>query len=66
MGEDCLLLVCLAPDLQPEDMELIAGYTPAKAVIANDSFAGDTAAANACYILRDKCVELKLAVRHTL
>ncbi len=60
VGEDCLLLVCLAPDLQPEDMELIADYAPAKAVIASDSFADDTATANAYYILRDKGVELKL------
>ncbi len=60
VGEDCLLLVCLAPDLQPEDMELIADYAPAKAVIASDSFADDTATANAYYILRDRGVELKL------
>ncbi len=61
LGEDCLLLVCLAPDLQPEDMELIAAdYATAKAVIASDSFADDTATANAYYILRDKSVELKL------
>jgi len=60
VGEDCLLLVCLAPNLQPEDMELIADYAPAKAVIASDSFADDTATANAYYILRDKGVELKL------
>lgn len=60
VGEDCLLLVCLAPDVQPEDVEQMAEYIPAKAIISRDSFAGDTAMANAYYILRDRGVELKL------
>ncbi len=60
VGEDCLLLVCLEPDLQSEDMELIADYVPAKAVIASDSFSDDTATVNAYYILRDRGVDLKL------
>ena len=60
VGEDCLLLVCLAPDIQPEDVELMAEYAPAKAVISRDSFADDTAMSNAFYILRDRGVELKL------
>ena len=60
VGEDCLLLVCLAPDIQPEDVEQMAEYAPAKAVISRDGFADDTAMANAYYILRDRGVELKL------
>ena len=60
VGEDCLLLVCLAPDVQPEDVEQMAEYAPAKAIISRDSFADDTAMANAYYILRDRGVELKL------
>ena len=60
VGEDCLLLVCLAPDVRPEDVERMAEYAPAKAVISRDSFADDTAMANAYYILRDRGVELKL------
>ncbi len=60
VGEDCLLLVCLAPDVQPEDVEQMAEYAPAKAVISRDSFADDTAMANAWYILRDRGVDLKL------
>ena len=60
VGEDCLLLVCLAPDVRPEDVEQMAGYAPAKAIISRDSFANDTAMANAYYILRDRGVELKL------
>lgn len=60
VGEDCLLLVCLAPDVQPEDVERMAEYAPAKAIISRDSFADDTAMANAYYILRDRGVELKL------
>lgn len=60
VGEDCLLLVCLAPDVRPEDVEQMAEYAPAKAIISRDSFADDTAMANAYYILRDRGVELKL------
>ena len=60
VGEDCLLLVCLIPDIQPEDVEQMAEYAPAKAVISRDSFADDTAMANAWYILRDRGVDLKL------
>ena len=60
VGEDCLLLVCLAPDVQPGDVEQMAEYAPAKAVISRDSFADDTAMANAWYILRDRGVDLKL------
>ena len=60
VGEDCLLLVCLTPDIQPEDVEQMAEYAPAKAVISRDSFADDTAMANAWYILRDRGVNLKL------
>ena len=59
VGEDCLLLVCLTPDIQPEDMEQMAEYAP-KAVISRDSFTDDTAMANAWYILRDRGVDLKL------
>lgn len=60
VGEDCLLLVYLTPDIQPEDVEQMAEYAPAKAVISRDSFADDTAMANAWYILRDRGVDLKL------
>ena len=60
VGEDCLLLVCLALDIQPGDVEQMAAYAPAKAVISRDSFADDTAMANAWYILRDRGVDLKL------
>lgn len=60
VGKDCLLLVCLAEDVQPEDVETMAEYAPAKVVIARDSFADDTAMSNAHYILRDRGIELKL------
>ena len=53
VGDDCLLLVCLAEDVQPEDIEQMAEYAPAKNNISRDSFADDTAMANAYYILRD-------------
>ncbi len=60
VGDDCLLLVCLATDVAPEDVEAMAEYAPAKVVISRDSFADDTAMANAYYILRDRGIELKL------
>ncbi len=60
IGDDCLLLICLAEDVQPEDVEAMAEYAPAKVIIAHDSFADDTAMANAHYILRDRGIELKL------
>lgn len=60
VGKDCLLLICLAEDVQPEDVETMAEYAPAKVVIARDSFADDTAMSNAHYILRDRGIELKL------
>ena len=60
VGDDCLLLVCLAADITPEDVEAMAEYVPAKVIISRDSFADDTAMANAYYILRDRGIELKL------
>lgn len=60
IGEDSLLLICLAPDVQPEDVEQMAEYAPAKLIISRESFVDDTAMANAHYILKDYGVELKL------
>ena len=59
-GLEAILLVCLAPDVTPEDVEALANYAPGKIVIARDSFADDTAMANAYYILRDRKIDLKL------
>ena len=60
VGDDCLLLVCLAENVQPEDVEQMTEYAPAKIIVSRDSFADDTAMANAYYILRDHGIELKL------
>ena len=60
VGNDCLLLVCLAEDVRPEDVEQMTEYAPAKIIISRDSFRDDTAMANAYYILRDHGIELKL------
>ncbi len=60
VGSDCLLLICLAENVRPEDVEAMAEYAPAKVIIARDSFSDDTAMANAHYILRDRGIELKL------
>ena len=60
IGDDCLLLICLAPDVQPEDVEQMAEYAPAKLIISRESFVDDTAMANTHYILKDHGMELKL------
>lgn len=60
IGDNCLLLICLAPDVQPEDVEQMAEYAPAKLIVSRESFVDDTAMANAHYILKDHGVELKL------
>ena len=60
VGDDYLLLVCLAEDVRPEDVEQMTEYAPAKIIIGRDSFNDDTAMANAYYILRDHGIELKL------
>ena len=57
---DSLLLACLASDVAPEDVEAMVNFAPAKVIISRDSFANDTAMANAHYILRDRGIELKL------
>lgn len=60
IGDDCLLLICLAEDVQPEDVEQMAEYAPAKLIISRESFVDDTAMANTHYILKDHGMELKL------
>ena len=60
VGDDCLLLICLVENVQPEDVEQMTEYAPAKIIISRDSFPDDTAMANAYYILRDHGIELKL------
>lgn len=59
-GLQSMLLVCLAQNVTPEDVEAMADYTPGKIVMARESFHDDTAMANAYYILRDRQIELKL------
>ena len=60
VGDDCLLMICLAHEIKPEDVEAMADYAPAKIVISRESFADDSAMANAYYILKDREIELKL------
>lgn len=60
VGEDCLLLICLAEFVEPEDVQAMADYAPAKMIMSRDCFTTDTTMANAHYILRDRQIELKL------
>ena len=61
VGDDCLLLICLAENITPEMIEEMCDYAPAKLVIGKDCFDDDaTAMANAHYICQDKDIELKL------
>ncbi|MEG0693932.1 MAG: site-specific DNA-methyltransferase, partial [Oscillospiraceae bacterium] len=57
---DLLLLICFAENLTADDITAMAEYAPAKMILAEQSFADDTALSNAHYILRDKQIELKL------
>lgn len=57
---DLLLLICFAENLTAEDIEAMAEYAPAKMILAEQSFADDSALSNAHYILRDEGIELKL------
>ena len=59
VGEDSLLLVCLAPALDVETLEQLADHAPAKMILAETSFADDSAMSNAYYTLRDKGIEFK-------
>ena len=60
IGDDCMLLVCLAEDLPPEVIEELCDYAPAKLIIGKNCLADATAMANAHYICQDKSIELKL------
>jgi len=60
IGEDAMLLVCLAEGISSEDVEALADYAPAKIILAKSSLADDTAMSNAYYILKDRGIELKL------
>ncbi|NMP37836.1 MAG: hypothetical protein GX051_06890 [Clostridiales bacterium] len=60
VGEDCLLLICLAENITTENIEAMADYAPAKIILAESALADDTAMSNAHYILRDRRIELKL------
>ena len=57
---DLLLLICFPENLTAEDIEAMAEYAPAKMILAEQSFADDSALSNAHYILKDKGIELKL------
>lgn len=60
VGDDCLLLICLAECITSENIEHMADYAPAKIILAEGSLVDDTAMSNAHYILRDRGIELKL------
>ena len=60
IGEDCMLLICLARHITPEDVTDMCGYAPAKLVMADFCFDDTTAMANANYILKRHHVPLKL------
>lgn len=60
VGDDCLLLICLAENITTENIEAMADYAPAKIILAESALADDTAMSNAHYILRDRRIELKL------
>ena len=60
VGGDCWRLSCMSEFVEPEDVQAMADYAPAKMIMSRDCFTSDTAMANAHYILRDRQIELKL------
>ena len=60
IGDDCMLLVCLAESLTPEMIEELCGYAPAKLILGKNCLEDATAMANAHYICQDRGIEIKL------
>ena len=60
IGEDCMLLICLARNITPEEVTEMCDYAPAKIVMADFCFEDTTAMANANYIMQRHNVPLKL------
>lgn len=60
IGDDCMLLVCLAEGVTSENIEELATYAPAKMILGKNTLKNATAMANAYYILKDRFIELKL------
>lgn len=60
IGDDCLLLICLAENITPEMVDEMCDYAPAKLVLGKSSFNDATSMSNAHYICQDKDIELKL------
>lgn len=50
VGDDCLLLICLAENITPEMVEEMCDYAPAKLILGKNSFDDATAMANEHYI----------------
>ena len=60
IGDECLLIICLAERLTTEMIEEMADYAPGQIVLAEHALADLSAMRNAHYILRDRNIELKL------
>lgn len=60
VGDECLLIICLAENLTTEMIEEMAEYTPGQIVLAEHALADLSAMRNAHYALRDRNIELKL------
>lgn len=61
IGEDCMLMICLAGGITSKLVEQMANdYVPGTIVLAESGLADDSAVSNAHYILKDRDIELKL------
>ncbi|MDR0914622.1 MAG: site-specific DNA-methyltransferase [Oscillospiraceae bacterium] len=60
IGEECLLLICLAEGITPENIEKMCDYTPGKIIFSRRCMKDDTTMANAHYILQDRHIGMKL------
>lgn len=58
--DDSDMLICLQPSITAEHIEKMLAYQPKKIVLAESSFADNSALSNAHYLLENHDIELKL------
>lgn len=60
IGKDCMLMICLAEGVTPDDIEEMTSYSPSKIVVSRRCMPDTTTMANAHYILQKYHIPLKL------
>jgi len=60
VGADVKFIVCLAPDITADDVEIMAEYAPGRIVFADKCFTGSEAKSNVKLTLRDKGITIRV------